>query len=109
MSCSLGLPGDPERTFGRAGTLADPRWTGLRPLSSDLVRRPRSRDAGRPRSITPDSRYGRRPSALPVLSGEIDYAGGFSAEDWRDEDFYKLLIGLGFVLKRTGMERGLPP
>jgi hypothetical protein len=33
------------------------------------------------RSITPDSRLSRRPDALPVLSGEIDYAGRFSAED----------------------------
>jgi hypothetical protein len=52
---------------------------------------------------------GRRPDALPVLSGEIDYAGGLSAEDWRDQLFYKSLIWLEFALKRTGIQHGLSP
>jgi hypothetical protein len=41
-----------------------------------------------------------------VLSGEIEYAGGFSAEDWRAAFNFKALIALGFVPERTGMERG---
>ena len=44
-----------------------------------------------------------------MLSGEIEYGGGLSAEDWRDQVFYRLLIKFRFGLGRTGMQRCQSP
>ena len=71
--------------------------------------RSRSRDSGGPARSPLTAASGRRPDTLPVLSGETDYAGGLNAEDWRDQLFYKPLIGLGFVLESTGIERPVSP
>jgi hypothetical protein len=61
------------------------------------------------RSITPDSRIGRRPDALPVLSGEIDYAGGFSADDKSARESCKALILLHSISTTPRIEHALSP
>jgi hypothetical protein len=61
------------------------------------------------RSITPDSRPGRRPSALPVLSGEIEYAGGFGAEESALRENYRGLISLGSISRTHSVDRRLSP
>jgi len=60
------IPEDPERTFGRAGTLADPRWTGLRPLSSFKSAGPALATPTDPARSPLTAVAGRRPDALPV-------------------------------------------
>jgi hypothetical protein len=44
-----------------------------------------------------------------VLSGGIEYAGGFNAEDWRAAFNCRALIGLGFVSERMGIGATLSP
>jgi hypothetical protein len=61
------------------------------------------------RSTTPNSRYGRRPSALPVLSGEIEYAGGFGAEESALRESYRALISLGSISRTHSVDRRLSP
>ena len=103
------IPEEPGANLRTGGGLGLPPIGGFTSPALSLNRPPGPWPERWSRSITPDSRLSRRPDALPVLSGEIDYAGGFGASDGRDQLFYKPLIGLGFVSERTGIEGGLSP
>ncbi len=115
------LPGPEPRRFLRAPAIEEDGLSARHALLPSTT--PTAGGSGQ----QPDPRTGRVSPSTPVpldhppppqwslalrpfLATRWDKnTGGLSASDWRDQVFYKRLIGLGFVLERTGIERGVSP
>ena len=83
------------------------RWSRINPTNRPPSSPPRDRAA--PLSSIPIAAVGPDPGASPCDRDSYDYAGGLSAEDWRDQLFYTALILLRSALESTGIQRAQSP
>ena len=84
LSCGLGSPGNPERTFGRAEALAVLRWAGLRPPPSFKHADTDIRPTGGPARSPLTAVAGRRPDECPPKSRLALHPGQFLGHDRLD-------------------------